>query len=117
MGKELVFQIMEGLTEEQKELIIDLESLGLSGSVENGFYVYFHQFSEKSDRDISGITVCLLRRILRGLGFKLLKVENHLDHNLELLQQAYYTNIPEEIGDKYSKIWNEYCSEIYEDIY
>jgi len=39
---------MEGLTEERKmELIIDLESMGLSSYNEGGFKVFYQQYNDK----------------------------------------------------------------------
>lgn len=107
----------EGLTiEHKKELIIDLQSLGLSSHNKNGFVVFYQQYNAICPEPSTNVLLCLLRRILRELGHKITKIENCYDDDFRLVQEGFTTDIPESDGELYRLTWNKYVEDVFEEM-
>ena len=106
---------MEGLTEERKELIIDLMSMGLTRTYEDGFIILSGEYCKACPKPSDNVLHLTIRRILRELGHKLIKYKTFINKHFELIVEEFYTDIPEEKDEFYSKVWREYSEEVYEE--
>lgn len=112
------------VSEEQKELWIDLHSLISSSTLECGcckkntcpdgnpsYLVIYYQYSKKHPEGLYNPTIYLLRKALRALGHKITKIDNHLYDDLSAFMCEYTTSITEK-EYRESAYWNEWVGEI-----
>ena len=112
------------MTEEQKELWIDLHSL-ISCSTLNcechekntcpdgkpSYLVIYYQYSKKNPEHLYNPYVYLLRKALRAVGHKITKIDNHLYDDLSAFMTEYRTSITEEEYNK-NNYWNNWIGDI-----
>ena len=116
------------MTDEQKELWIDLHSLISSSTLECechekntcpdgklSYLVIYYEYSKKHPEHIHNPTVYLLRKALRAVGHKITKIDNHLYDDFTAFMTEYTTSITEEEYNK-NNHWNNWCN-IYKEHY
>jgi hypothetical protein len=107
---------MSDVTENNKELWIDLECLGLSSHQEDGYVVFYEEFNDEHPEPFPNLTWYSLRIALRALGYKVTKRVSVL-RDLQAIFVSYHTNISQEIHQKATQVYNSHVDEICEERY
>ena len=112
------------VSEEQKELWIDLHALISSSTLQcecherntcpdgkPSYLVIYYQYSKKNPEGLYNPTTYLLRKALRAVGHKITNIDNHLFDDLSAFMLEYTTSITEEEYNKHN-YWNEWVGNI-----
>jgi hypothetical protein len=109
---------MAQVTEQNKELWIDLHTIDIAGShkYDENLTCMYLQFFNKNDTQLYDQTKYVLRVALRALGYKIVKVETVFNKDdFSPVCISFYTNLPHNLHDKSTALYNDWIRDTHEE--